>query len=419
MRNIDTIKQIFASKTGKTLLGNFSYLSLIEIAGILFPLITYPYIIRVVGAEKYGAIIFAQAIISYVIVVVNFGFNVSATRRVSENRYNTNELCLIFSSIIFLKIFIASFSIIFTILILYFMGYQNIWLFLLLLGLCVQEVFYPTWLFQGIEQMNFITIITLISRTLFLILIFVMIHDSSDYYIIPVLYSLGGLVTSILSLLIAYRKFGIHFTFVTRQRFYQDFKESLPFFASRLSTVIMDRSNVILIGVFFTYDMVSIYDLCIKVVSIAKTPFSLVAQVIYPNVAKSKNMKIVKSTIIPILIFGFIVSFLICVFSDYIILLLGGNSLLAGAPVLRILSLYVPVVGISYLFGASVLVVKGHSNDYNLSVIYSVLLYVVIILVCLSFSVVNIYSMALAFLLPELYVALRRSFLVKKYNLLN
>lgn len=75
----------FKSDTAKTLLGNFTYLSILEIIAILFPLLTYPYLIRVIGAEKYGIIVFSQAVMAYVIIVVNFGFNVSATRRVSEN----------------------------------------------------------------------------------------------------------------------------------------------------------------------------------------------------------------------------------------------------------------------------------------------------------------------------------------------
>lgn len=75
----------------------------------------------------------------------------------------------------------------------------------------------------------------------------------------------------------------------------EDFLESLPFFTSRLSAIVMERGNVLVIGTFFSYDMVAIYDLCAKIVSILKTPFSLVAQVIYPNVAKSKNMLLVKN----------------------------------------------------------------------------------------------------------------------------
>lgn len=45
----------------KTILANFSYLSLLQVFAILFPLLTYPYLLRVIGLELYGVIIFAQS----------------------------------------------------------------------------------------------------------------------------------------------------------------------------------------------------------------------------------------------------------------------------------------------------------------------------------------------------------------------
>ena len=57
----------------KTILANFSYLSLLQVFAILFPLLTYPYLLRVIGLELYGVIIFAQSIINYVSLVINSG----------------------------------------------------------------------------------------------------------------------------------------------------------------------------------------------------------------------------------------------------------------------------------------------------------------------------------------------------------
>ena len=65
----------------KTVLANFSYLSILQVFTILFPLLTYPYLLRVIGLELYGVIVFAQAIINYVSLVINFGFNMSGARK--------------------------------------------------------------------------------------------------------------------------------------------------------------------------------------------------------------------------------------------------------------------------------------------------------------------------------------------------
>lgn len=407
------------NKTAKTLFANFTYLSILEIIGLLLPLISYPYVIRTVGADNYGVVVFCQAIIAYVVIIINFGYNVSATRKISENRTNVFKIREIYSSIVYQKLLIFAICLVSGLFVLIFLKYDYSVILLGFIGLCIQEVFFPTWLFQGLERMKFITIITFVAKCSCLILIFLFVHDKKDYACIPVLYSIGGFFTSVLSVIILKKKFDIYFVKVSKYRMKEDFLESLPFFTSRLSAIVMERGNVLVIGTFFSYDMVAIYDLCAKIVSILKTPFSLVAQVIYPNVAKSKNMLLVKKSIKIVLLFGAFVYLFVYLFAPNIILLLSDTSMLGAVSILKIMVLYVPIVGISYLFGASVLVVKGYSREYNLSVVYSVLLYILMLLSFISFSKVNLYTMALAFVAPELFVALYRICIVKYKNILN
>ena len=407
------------NKTAKTLFANFTYLSILEIIGLLLPLISYPYVIRTVGADNYGVVVFCQAIIAYVVIIINFGYNVSATRKISENRTNVFKIREIYSSIVYQKLLIFAICLVSGLFVLIFLKYDYSVILLGFIGLCIQEVFFPTWLFQGLERMKFITIITFVAKCSCLILIFLFVHDKKDYACIPVLYSIGGFFTSVLSVIILKKKFDIYFVKVSKYRMKEDFLESLPFFTSRLSAIVMERGNVLVIGTFFSYDMVAIYDLCAKIVSILKTPFSLVAQVIYPNVAKSKNMLLVKKSIKIVLLFGAFVCLFVYLFAPNIILLLSDTSMLGAVSILKIMVLYVPIVGISYLFGASVLVVKGYSREYNLSVVYSVLLYILMLLSFISFSKVNLYTMALAFVAPELFVALYRICIVKYKNILN
>ena len=407
------------NKTAKTLFANFTYLSILEIIGLLLPLISYPYVIRTVGADNYGVVVFCQAIIAYVVIIINLGYNVSATRKISENRTNVFKIREIYSSIVYQKLLIFAICLVSGLFVLIFLKYDYSVILLGFIGLCIQEVFFPTWLFQGLERMKFITIITFVAKCSCLILIFLFVHDKKDYACIPVLYSIGGFFTSVLSVIILKKKFDIYFVKVSKYRMKEDFLESLPFFTSRLSAIVMERGNVLVIGTFFSYDMVAIYDLCAKIVSILKTPFSLVAQVIYPNVAKSKNMLLVKKSIKIVLLFGAFVCLFVYLFAPNIILLLSDTSMLGAVSILKIMVLYVPIVGISYLFGASVLVVKGYSREYNLSVVYSVLLYILMLLSFISFSKVNLYTMALAFVAPELFVALYRICIVKYKNILN
>ena len=101
---INKIKPIFLRN--KLLIKNFSYLSAFQIFNIFIPLATYPYLIRILGSETYGLIIFALSIVTYFSMIINFGFNISATKDVAENKNNNNKLNEIVSSVFIIKIFL-------------------------------------------------------------------------------------------------------------------------------------------------------------------------------------------------------------------------------------------------------------------------------------------------------------------------
>lgn len=412
------IHKILQNPTFKTLTVNFTYLSLLKCLGLLFPLITYPIVMRTVGAENYGIVVYSQSIIAYFVIIINFGFDVSATRRSSESREDIVELCKIYSSITYLKLMMFILCVVISIPFFILIHYEHSLILFLLVGLCIQEIAFPVWLFQGLEKMKFITILSFLSQCLYVLLILVFIREACDYYLIPVFMSIGGIVTSIGSIYILRNRFRIKLVSVTLSRLKQDFKESLPFFASRFSAIVMEKSNVILIGSFFTYNMVAIYDLCSKIVSMLQMPYSLIAQVVYPNVAKNKNMGLIRKLIKPIIVSGVLLCLVTIALSKYIVLFLGGETMLGAIPILTLMVWYAPIVGISYLFGASTLVVCGFSKQYNLSVVYSVFFYLLIVSVLVLFDGVNLYTMAISFVLPELFVATYRSYMVNKHKLL-
>ena len=96
---IKNFHRVTQSKDGKVLFENFISLSLLQVAGYIFPLITIPYLSRVIGVDKFGEIAFASAIITYFQTVSDWGFNYTATRDVAkieiiEIRYQKSFLTL-------------------------------------------------------------------------------------------------------------------------------------------------------------------------------------------------------------------------------------------------------------------------------------------------------------------------------------
>ena len=92
--------RIRSSKEGKTVFANLGYLTLLQVAGYVFPLITMPYLARVIGADGFGKIAFATAVVVWFQTVADWGFNLTATRDVAQNRYDKNVVSRIFSNVL-------------------------------------------------------------------------------------------------------------------------------------------------------------------------------------------------------------------------------------------------------------------------------------------------------------------------------
>ena len=192
----------------KTVLANFSYLSILQVFTILFPLLTYPYLLRVIGLELYGVIVFAQAIINYVSLVINFGFNMSGARKVAVYKEDKVLLSRIVSSTYLCKLILWLICLVVYLLIIslvpFFKDYY--WVYVLSFLLTFNELLLPIWFFQGIEKMKYITIVNLSARLLFVVAIFLFVREREDYLIVPLLNGFGAILAGCLSLYIVLGK---------------------------------------------------------------------------------------------------------------------------------------------------------------------------------------------------------------------
>ena len=208
-KRIKTILQ--TNKDGKVLLSNFSYLIILQIAGYVFPLLTMPYLARVIGPTGFGKIAFASAIIIWVQTVADWGFNFSATRDVAKNRDDIVKVSEIFSNVfwsrcvLMLLSFLILLALIFTI-----PDFRNdadiiLVTFLLIPG----HIMFPDWFFQAVERMKYITFLNLLAKFLFTIAVFIFIKSSNDYILQPLFNSIGFCICGIISMYIILHKWHI------------------------------------------------------------------------------------------------------------------------------------------------------------------------------------------------------------------
>ena len=210
---INKLKNIVNTEDKKRLLSNFFSLSILQIFTYILPLLTLPYLVRVLGSEKFGLVVFAQAFIIFFNILVDYGFNLSATREISVNRENKEKLTEIFSSVMSIKFILIGIS--FTILSIIIFSFENfsnnIDLYYLTFLWVIGQALFPIWYFQGLEKMKYITIVNITSKLIFTVAIFIFIQNEADYILVPILNGLGFIIGGILSLWIVHKDFNQRF----------------------------------------------------------------------------------------------------------------------------------------------------------------------------------------------------------------
>jgi len=351
--------QTFTIKNS-TVKKNFLALSLLQVTNYLVPLITIPYISRIFGPEIFGLINFATSFITYFWLLVNYGFDLSASRDIAQNKNDKVKINEIFNDVLFSKLFLYLIALIIFLIILFTVDKINqqnsIYLLLFFGGFF--NIFFPTWFFQGIEKLTFSSLLNFITKLLFTIMIFSIIKSKDDYLLYPLTIIIGQFLVAILSIYIILKKFNIKITLVPLNKIIITLKKSWQIFATTVVINLYTTTNIVLLGFLSTDYDVGIFTAAYKIVAVFISIITIpIGQSIYPNIAHSFSKsseegfrKIIKALkfIIPLTLFS---SFLLLIFSNFFISILFGPKFGEANKVIRILSFLPFIIGLSNLFG--------------------------------------------------------------------
>lgn len=371
----------------KILIKNFSLLAVLQVFLLLSPLITYPYLVQVLGKDCYGLIITAQVVVSYFSLVIDFGTNGVCAKYVSINRDNKGVLSEIVCSILSFKFFLFISSLfVYVIIILIIPEYRSHWfMFLFMYTLTFNELLFPQYYFQGLERMGIITFLNISFKLLFILLVFVVIKDSSDYLYVPILYGIGHFIVGLISLYIVFVKDNLKFYIPSHKTQLKYVRESGIIFSTDIITTIKDKLNYLLIGKYISMGDVVIYDLAIKINGLISRPVNILATVLFPGIAKDKNTARVKKSIILALIFVIFMVVIVNIFMNPIVYFFLHEHI--DVIPIRLFSLAPIFLSVSYMLGYNFLLAFGHNKTLLYSIIFTTMVYLISISVVFIFNI--------------------------------
>lgn len=384
----------------KKIVENYFFMTILQILNSLFYIIIYPYLIRVLGAEKYGLFIYITSIITYFIFLINFGFDLPATKAAASHINDKEELSIIFSSIFTAKLYLQITGFALLVLLIIFLPYfrENWILFMIIFAQSISHFLFPLWYFQGLQKMKVVTIIQVIFKFLTLPLIFIFVKSEADINIFAGINSSLVILGAVVSIFIVIVKDGIKIRLLKFSEVKIWFKESMPFFLSNSVGVIKEQGITILIGSFFGMRDVALFDLANKIVIIPRTLLMSLNAALFPKIVVSANRSLVRKIIKYEFFIGLFVVIAVILVGKPVIKLLGGESMISSYPLAIILSMSV----ITWLVvGAFISFVFIPSNNYYLVTKNQILaLLSVFVFVIVGFLIeINIYVLvgALAF----------------------
>lgn len=415
MKRISEIKkQINKSKDGKTVFANFGYLSLLQVAGYVFPLISMPYLARVIGADGFGKIAFASAIVVWIQTISDWGFNLTATRDVAQNRDDKELVSRIFSNVLWARSILTLLSGIILLAVVLLVPYlrENADIIFVTFLLVPGHILFPEWFFQAIEKMKYTTLFNLLLKLIFTVAVFVFIHQREDYLIQPLLTTIGYLLCGIGALYLIFKKWGYTLYKPQWTEIFKTIRNSTDVFINNLMPNLYNSFSVMLLGFFGGSTANGIYDGGNRFPVIFYQFQSVLSRAFYPFLSRrpDKHSFYAKLNIVSALI-GAV--FLILL-SPLVIKIMLGNEFEKSVVVMQILSFSVVFLAMDYTYGTNFLIIIHKEKPLrNLTFVSSIIGMSVAIPLVYYFSYIGA---AITVLLCRGMLGAGSYILVKKYS---
>lgn len=400
---------------------NLVYNFILSISQVFLPLLSIPYISRVLTPAGIGEVSFIDSFTFYFISIAEFGIVVYGMREVARLKNESEEKYKLVSELIFLHIISSTVTLIF-----YAASVFFIWnkihdtrILYFSLAYLLVNFFACEWYFLGMERFRYITFRSVSSRLLGLLCIYILIKQPRDYFLYYAIIASSAILNSVWNIYILFKEVPISFRQLDWKRHIPKLK--ITYFISLVYGITLILDNVLL-RIVSTASAVGYYAFSVKIVRISTTLLSDSLQVFFPRIVaflKEENHEQVQLMITRNLQLLILFSVPICagvfLLAEPLVVTFLGNQFIPATDNLRILAIFPLLKSYNHFLSKQVLISHNRERLYLNSLIITSLVFVVLMLV-LSYQYADS-GASCAIMLAEVLLLLINFYYVRKTSL--
>jgi PST family polysaccharide transporter len=397
----------------KPVFKNALFLFILQFFNYVAPLLLIPYLTRALPLKEYGAVMVAMASVQLAFVVTDYGFALSATYEISKNRSDRDFINQLIARIFTAKLLLLSFAIVVLIGVSFlpaYVTYQPVFLCGILA--VISQAYQPLWLFQGIEKMKNYTGYMVITKMLYVVLVFLFVKTTGDGAWVLLSWSGANFAGMIIALLMV-KRLGFALTFSKVDLAINELKRTAQYFWSRIAVALFTSASSVVVGT-SGLAQAALFSSAEQAYKAGQNVTSPVSQALYPHMARDKNWILFKKVVYPIAIViacgGLVVSY----YGDFFINFIFGARYIDAKQVLNIFMLILVINCISMNFGYPACAAIERPDIANKTVMIGSVLHISLVVLLFLTNRVTAINVSLAILSTETLIMLLRVIMVSR-----
>jgi PST family polysaccharide transporter len=343
----------------------------VHFVNYLLPIITVPYVARVLEPTNWGLVAFAQAFGQYVTLLVEYGFNISATREVSRYRDAPDKLADLVAGVLGAKGLLALFALVLTLIVQHLVSvFQNypalLWASLFT---AMASAFSPLWYYQGLERMQLVAALNILTKVLFTAGIFFLVHSQEDGWKVLALPGVASLLSTAVALGLVYSE--VPFCFPVRALVWDALRIGWTMFLYRGGISLYAVGNTFILGLFAPPQLVGYYAGAEKISKAFVGLLGPMSQALYPRLShlvyssRDKAKHLARVGIGVIGMGGALMGVVAFLLAPFLVRILLGQGFEPAIPVLRVLALLPPLIALSNVLGIQWMLPLSLDRPFN------------------------------------------------------